>query len=272
MNGKKIVRIMNAAALFFASETIICASNQSVERPTLARSNSPWNLLAYGGKGEMHGAPICHPLNYFSVSPLSLDFDADFFGEKPDDLATQTKVTILGTMSGREVYKVMQMVHRKNGSRPDDPVTNSQPTMKILLVQRRSGEFCDIYENQYAYDPRDETDEAVILNINGREVLKTYETDKHTWFLVYWAMDEHGPVRLTTDALYAAVQSTSPAGALPYSGPFNLTGSHFTAEVSKIGSEYDGSPLGRVDLKLAVEGDKIIVVGKTWIPFSDKPR
>ena len=44
--------------------------------------------------------------------------------------------------------------------------------MKILLVERRHGEFCDIYQNQYAYDPVEETDEAAILDISGSKVLK----------------------------------------------------------------------------------------------------
>jgi hypothetical protein len=164
-----------------------------------------WNVLAYGGKGEMHGEPICHALAYFSKSPLPLDLDSDFFGEKPGDLETQAKVTLLGTMTGHKVYKVMQKVRRRDTAHPGPLDASQSPTMKILLMERRPGEFCDIYQNQYAYDSTNETDEAAILNIHGRQVLKTYETDSHTWFLAYWAMDGGGPLLLDADALYAAV-------------------------------------------------------------------
>jgi hypothetical protein len=205
----------------------------AVAMPAFAGSNSRWYVLAYGGKGEMHGEPICHALAYFSESPLPLDLDGDYSGEKPGDLKTQAKVTLLGTMNGRRVFEVKQTVYRRAGARPDAPDANLPPSMKILLVERRAGEFCDIYQNQYAYDPTNEIDQAAILDIGGRKVLKTYETDMHTWFLAYWAMDGLGPLSLNPDALYTAISSASPAGTLPFRGALNLVGSHFTVDISR---------------------------------------
>jgi hypothetical protein len=246
---------------FATPETLLSGANQETRIPALARSDSPWNVLAYGGKGDMKGAPICHPLSYFSDFPKSLDFDGDFFDDKPADLATNAKATYLGEIGGRKIYEVIQTVRRRDATQ-----TNLPPTMKILLVERQSGEFCDIYENEYAYDPTNETDEAVILNIKGRKVLKTYESDERTWFLVYWTMNEKGPVLLNADGLYKAIQSASPAGAQPYGGrygaPINLTNSHFTADMFRP----DDSLLGTVDLELAVEGSEIVALRKTWVP------
>jgi hypothetical protein len=226
-------------------------------QPVAARSNSPWNVLAYGGKGEMHGAPVCHALAYFSKSPLRLDFDHDFAGENTAGLTVQAKVSLVGTVAGRKVFKVLQNVSRHRAA-------PAQPAMKILLVERRPGEFCDIYQNQYAYDPTNEMDETAILAINGRHVLKTYETDRQTWFIAYWVMGNEGPVRLNTDALDTAISSVSPAGARPFRGAVEVSGTDFTVRLYR--AESGEKPLGRVELKLGISGDRLVAVSKRWIP------
>jgi hypothetical protein len=212
----------------------------------------------------MEHSPACHPLAYFSKLPLALDFEGNFSGERPANLTTQAKVTFLGAMAGRKIYDVVLTVHRRDARVGNRPEADLGPTMKILLAQRNPGEFCDIYQNQFAYDATNETDVAAILNINGREVLKTYETDARTWLLTYWAMDENGPVRLNTDSLYAAIRSVSPPGVHPYQGALDLASRRFEADMYE--GESGQTKAGRVALELAVSGNAIIVTGKTWIP------
>ncbi len=240
-----LARVLFLIALFIAPAALVT--------PDFAQFISPWDVLAYGGKGEMHGPPTCHPLAFFSASILLLDFDSDFFQQKPSDLKTTTKFTLLGTMNGRKVYKAMLTVN-----------AHPRPDIKILLVERHPGEFCDIYQNQYAYDTTGEMDEAAILNISGRKVLKTYETDMHTSFLEYWAIEKDGPVRLNTAGMYVAIEAASPAGAVPFRRAINLTGSHQTEDIYS--AEEDHKTLGRVDLDLSVQGDKIVVLRKRWTP------
>ena len=127
----------------------VLAADTGLEPPRLASSESPWNVLVYGGKGERHGAPVCHSLAYFSKSPLPLDFDSDFVGVHEADLITHAEVTLLGAIDGQRVYEIKQTVSRKDEQKL---IATVPPTMKILLVERRTDEFCDIYENQYAYD------------------------------------------------------------------------------------------------------------------------
>jgi len=236
------------------ARVILFIAPAALATPAVAQSNSsPWYVLAYGGKGRMYGPPTCHPLAFFSASVLPLDFDSDFFQQKPSELKTTTKFTLLGTMNGRKVYKAMLTVN-----------AHPRPDMKVLLVERHPGEFCDIYQNQYAYDPTAEMDEAAILNISGRKVLKTFETDMHTWFLEYWAMDKVGPVRLNTAGIDVAIEAASPVGAIPFRRPINLTGSHQTEDIYS--AEEDHKTLGRVDLDLSVQDDKIVVLRKRWTP------
>ena len=231
--------------------------------PRLAKSESPWNVLVYGGKGEKHGAPMCHSLFYFSKSPLPFDFDDDFGGTDDADLITHANVTMLGAIGGQRIYEIKQTVMHK-GEDGYTQQASMHPTMKILLVERRTDEFCDIYENQYTYDPTPETDEADILDIRGEKILKTYETDKGTWFLAYWAIKDHRPVRLKTDELYTAIRSVSPPGSIPFRAALNIKGSHFTADSFGTSPQQD-ILLGRIDLQLAVVHDKFVVINKAWI-------
>jgi hypothetical protein len=217
-----------------------------------------------GGKGEMHGTPICRSLAYFSKSPLPLDFDADFYGERKAGLVTHAKVTLLGTIADQRIYEIKQTVVREGQQKGLADADNVPPTMKVLLVERGHGEFCDIYQNQYTYDPTHETDESVILDIEGKKVLKTFETDRHTWYLEYWTIQNHEPLHLSPDDIYTAIRSASPAGAVPFSGPLNVAGSRFTVDIFEESS--DQKLLGRIDLQIELQGNKIVPLSKTWVP------
>lgn len=214
------MRLATAAALLFSCVLAGAGSGQMRTSPTSAGSASPWNVLAYGGKGVMEGAPICHPLAFFSKSPLPLDLDADFYGVSEADLITRAQIVFLGAIESHRIYEVKLTVARKKGLLgPPEP--DAPPTMKVLLAERGREEFCDIYQNQYAYDPTQETDEAAILDLGGKPILKTFETDRHTWFLEYWAIESNQPLRLKIEDVYKAVDSISPPGAIPFRGPLN---------------------------------------------------
>jgi hypothetical protein len=261
--GEMVMRAARLTALFLTQ--LLCASAAlSGERsPALASSDSPWNVLAMGGKGEMRGTPICRPLAYFSKSPLPLDFDADFYGEREAGLVTHATVTLLGTIGDQRVYEVKQTVVRK-GQQNGLADAETPPTMKVLLVERGPNEFCDIYQNQYTYDPTHETDETAILDIDGKKVLKTFETDRHTWYLEYWTIQNREPLHLSPADIYTAIRSVSPVGALPFSGPLNVTGSRFTVDIFEESS--DQKLLGKVDLQIELQGNKIVARSKTWVP------
>jgi hypothetical protein len=81
-------------------------------------------------------------------------------------------------------------------------------------------------------------------------------------------MDEEGPLQLNREALYTAIRSVSPTGAQAFGDALNLSGSHFTANIY---NEVDQTLLGRVGLKLGVDGDKIFAVSKKWIPLKRLP-
>ena len=61
----------------------------------------------------MHGAPICHSLDYFSNSPLQLDFDRDFFGVQKADLIYHGESTFIGRIADHRVYEIKYFTQRK---------------------------------------------------------------------------------------------------------------------------------------------------------------
>ena len=263
------MRLVRAAALLVPLMLSAVETISEERNPALADSDSPWNVLAYGGKGEMHGVPICHPLAFFSKSPIPLDFDADFFGVNEADLTTRAQINLLGKIDSQRIYEIRLTVSNKE-QRPGVSNPDVAPAIKVLLFERSVDEYCDIYQNQYAYNSTRETDEASIFDIGREKVLKTYETDRHTWFLQYWTVKDHAPLRLNSDSLYTAIQSASPPGALPFNRVLNLTGADLSVDIFGESPNHDSCLLGRVDLQLTVEGNKIKALHKSWIPSSSE--
>jgi hypothetical protein len=209
----------------------------------------------------MHGAPICHSLAYFSKSPFRLDFDYDFFGKRQADLAVRAEIRLVGAIGWQRIYAVKQTVELRDLG-PGASGQNVPPTAMIVLLERGAGEFCDIYQNQYTYDPTQETDEVSIIDIGGRKVLKVFETDRNTAYLTYWAIQDRTPLRLSYEGLYTVIDSAVPAGSFPFRRFMDITGSRFTARID--GESQD--VLGHVDLELAVRANEIVAIRKTWTP------
>lgn len=243
--------------LFLPISPLLAAQSQTERFPPLATSDSPWNVLAFGGKGQMHGAPICGSLSFLSSSPKALDFDADFFNEKASDLIAHADLTLVGTMSGRKIYNLELTVHSRHDNTADQP---TQPTLGAVLVQRGQGEYCDIYQNQYAYDPTHEENEIVILHVDGQDLLKVYQTDNHTYFIEYWEMTDHGPARLDLDGLYRAILSGLPSGGeVRWVPALDLTDPEVELDVENS----HGTSLGTLDVSVAVQGTRLVIVKKS---------
>jgi hypothetical protein len=187
-------------SLLLGSVAVFC----SVTSAQLARPPHPsqWDILVEAGKGYMHGPPVCHPLGYFSGSPLQFDYDNDLYGLKSDEVHATTDVTQLGIIRGRKVVQITQNVNGGN------------LVMKRLLVQRTGEEFCAIYQQQY---PRSVSGKpvssATIETINGEPVLETRDPNgNRTVNEAYWTFDAHGPLLLDMKVIDTALKQVLPVG------------------------------------------------------------
>jgi hypothetical protein len=188
---------------WIACAVLLCLLDPCGAQPQAARSASPWNILAYGGKGEMHGAPVCHPLPYFTGPPKRLDIDSDLFAANPAALKHRVTVRRLGTLHHRQIYEVVQLVHGPdvsvNGLKVQD--NDLQLRMKLVLVERHGKDYCDIYQIQHmepVADPPRNVSEAGIVTIHGQRVLKVIDQDNHTGTTQYWVIKRQGPLLLQT--------------------------------------------------------------------------
>jgi hypothetical protein len=254
--------------------TVAWIPKQSAGQPAAAQTASRWNLLAEGGKGEMHGAPKCHPLTYFTRSPKKLDIDSDLYGATPAKLTDKVTVTRLGSIDGHEAYEVLHMVHSPDvfvkGLKVQD--TELQLRMKLLLVERGHAEFCDIYQLQQtdsASTPRGGLHEAGVLTIDGHGVLKTIDQDEHTWSIGYWTMDGEGPLRLSTDEVALGVSDVAPKGSEV--NEFTLDELNLQSDVLEVPvtKPDDTTPIGAVELIFTIRGDKLVARSKRWLPASE---
>ena len=157
-------------------------------------------------------------------------------------------------MSGRKIYSLALTVHDRFDNATDQ---STQPSLGVVLVQRGADEYCDIYQNQYAYDLTHETNEIAIIQVDRQELLTVYQTDNHTYFIEYWAMTDRGPARLDLDGFYRAILSGLPGVAdIRWVPPLDLTNPELEID----------TPLGALDVHVAVQGTKLVIVKKVWTP------
>jgi hypothetical protein len=215
---------------------------------------SPWNILTEGGKGQYRGDPVCHPLEYFSGSPLQFDYDNDLFGMKPKDLHVQTDVAALGVVEGRKIIQVEQNINSGN------------LIMKRLLVERQGSEFCAIYQQQYPASLV-QVSRAEIQTISGEPVLMTRDRNGREYNEAYWAFDADGPTLLDLGAIQTTLKDLLPPGD-EVRGDYglNMGGLCYHSIVWKNSECNACASGGTVALKLGLERHRLVVVRKRFDP------
>ena len=220
-----------------------------------APSASRWNILAEGGKGEMRGAPVCHRLAYFSGSPLRFDYEDDLSDLTPNKIRTTTEVKEIGVAAGRKVVQVVQSIN------------DGDLVMKRLLVQRQGGEFCAIYQQQYAA-AQVRVSPARIETISGQRILATKDPNgERTFNQEYWVFDSQGPNLLNLEVITQALKEVLPAGVevRNFYG-LEMNSLCYESPVWKDNECNACASGGTVALKLALQEHQLVVVRKSYNP------
>jgi len=171
---------MRAISIFM----LICAA---VASALAVPAHSRWALHSYSGKRDSYiEQPSCHPLKYFLSDPKRFDYGDDLFGKSPADLKDKVASQHIGKIADFTIHEV---IHNIN---------HGDLVMKMILVERKAGEFCEIFQQQYdavivIAEP------AYLVNVNSETILAT--SDRVTGngaFLVeeYWTFDKDGPIPL----------------------------------------------------------------------------
>ncbi len=220
-----------------------------------ARQPSGWKLQVEGGKGEYWTNPVCHPLAYFSESPLLFDYEQDLYKKRPEDIRFLSDVKPVGVIAERKIVEIDQ----------DTTVVadNENLMMKRLLVQRSGDEFCAIYQQLYGAEQVKVTPASIVI-VSGEPVLKTMDQNgEHTWNEEYWTFNADGPIHVDLSAFRRTLSAVIPVGhSLFTTSSFDITGFCYKAILLDDGS---------ITAKLQFENHRLIVAWKQWNPPGSVP-
>jgi len=136
--------------------------------------------------------PICNSLAYFSSSgaPQHFDYVHELAGKNPAEITDKVSAQPLGEALG---YHVQEVNHILSGN---------EFTIKMLLVERKPGEFCEIYHQQMS-PAMISVEPAFLVHVGDETILAS--TDPWTGNSgqrqdIYWTFDKDGPLRLDIDS------------------------------------------------------------------------
>ncbi|MFZ3264152.1 MAG: hypothetical protein WA172_09130 [Terriglobales bacterium] len=225
-----------------------------------ARPSHPrWALHSYSGKRDFYvDQPNCHPLTYFSIDPKRFDYGEDLLVKQPADLKDKVESQPIGRIAEFTVYEV---VHNIN---------DGDLVMKMILVKRKAGEFCEIFQQQY--DAVSVTVEpAYLVNVDSETILAT--SDRVTGngaFLIeeYWAFDKDGPIPLDASAKISEITlKLLPQGRTIMNGSaFNIETLSYSSPVWQAGDAHCCPSGGSVRIQFALKDHMLTVTSQSFDP------
>ncbi len=216
-------------------------------------------MHSYSGKGDSYiDQPSCHPLKYFSSDPKRFDYGDDLLVKQPADLRDKVESQRIGKFAEFTVYEV---VHNIN---------DGGLVMKMILVERKAGEFCEIFQQQYdavsvIVEP------AYFVNVNSETILATSDRVTGTGaFLIeeYWAFDKNGPIPLDASAKISEItQKLLPQGRTILNGSaFNIETLSYSSPVWQAGDAHCCPSGGSVHLQFALKNHKLTATSQVFNP------
>jgi hypothetical protein len=221
-----------------------------------------WALHYYGGKSNnWHDQPDCGPLEKFRGDPKTFDYDYDLFGIEAPKMKDDVKAERIGQIAGFTVYDVMHNI--------DTGTPGTDLTMKMIIVERMPGEFCEIFQQEYAPDIVFATS-AYFINA-GEQVLATTDHVSGTGgyrIEAYWAFDKDGPVPLDLSQIEPIVRELLPAGYSLYGIPyfFGRGLSFENLACTRWNGKFAAGPCVSVRIDFEVKDHKLTATSKSVVP------
>jgi hypothetical protein len=171
--------------------------------PSLAADAHPqWAVrVSYDGANHVLDEPSCHALPYFQKDTAELIHHHVMVHVYPGKTKDETASLAIGVVDG---WKVLQVTHN---------ISDGTLYLRLLLVERKPGEFCEIYHQEYMGGDSENPYDVY------REVLPAYLVKTGTETLIavrdpvngngnefdenYWSFDKSGPIDL---CVYEAIR------------------------------------------------------------------
>jgi hypothetical protein len=230
-----------------------------------------WAVQVTGRDRRPNRGLNCHALEYFSdPSHLkSFDYTYNFPKPYPDGIADNVQMQRRGEIQGFAIYDVVHKIDVSDA--PDDSDKFSYPPglVKMTIVERRPGEFCEIY---HAQDSNGDfvASPSYFVNVGTEQVLAAHDPVSgvgNLFFEAYWTFDKDGPIPLDLGIIKQIVDKLLPPEMHIYRGlGFQIESLEYDMGTIQ---EWDGnccSQRGRVHLKFVLKDHKLIIITQQFIP------
>jgi hypothetical protein len=222
-------------------------------------SHARWAVrVSSDGHSSFIDQPNCHPLDYFAHDlshydvkhPLDrkqLSFLQDAFSSRP-----------IAEIAG---YKVLQLEHMIN---------DHELMVKMLVVQRTPGEFCEIYHQEWMdEDFYEKVLPARQLDIGSETILITDDplSGNGNWFDEhYWAFDKEGPIDLCVSEKIREIQESilPKEFGVMNGGGFNLQDLTFDSRVWGPNDAHCCPSGGNIRIRFALKNHQLVVASQSY--------
>jgi len=228
-----------------------------------ASSDSRWAVQFPSEDDPSFKRTECHSLRYFQSNLADVAIERPY---KP--AGDQSSAQRVGEINGFVIYDV---IHRFTVGEPPNALKSS---LKIILVQRKPDEFCEIYQEdgemsdatpQPSYIEHLASDEVLVsrdpdINGNGGIVVQAY-----------WTFDEMGPISIDFESLISStLHRLVPEGTDSYTSMgFSIEKMVYDNEVWKEADSHAGPSGGHITIQFALKNHRPVVVSAEVKPHLD---
>jgi hypothetical protein len=248
-----------ASGVFLRTALAISLSSTlaiSAPRPT---DHPRWAVIVASDNRSWYiDEPICHSQEYFAFpgAPQRFDYDRELSGKKTEEIKDKVYSLPIGGAPG---YAVRQVNHIINAS---------ELTIKMILVERKVGEFCEIYHQQMSPDMVG-AEPAYLVQVGAETILATTDPISGNGGRLeelYWTFDKDGPILLdVTDKIDEILKKLLPKGLIIMNGGgFNVRTLTYGMPVWKPGDAHCCPTGGSIEIKFALKDHQLVVISRSY--------
>jgi hypothetical protein len=244
-------------------ETVQQSTSQSTAQST-APDDARWSVRTGETDNFSHvasGTPViqCGSLQYFQGNP-ELFAHSFRYTESEPDAVTLTRV---GEVNGFAIYTVIHRIQSTVDGRP-------YPShIKMILVERKPGEFCAIYNDNSDEGAFMSVESAYLVKVDSQDILVTRDTVKGNcgcYAEAYWSFDKDGPFFLDLGVIGDTVEKLVFQGTIGRGANFDIQTLSFKTRIAEPGDAMCCSTGGSVALKFAIRNHQLEVVSQEYDP------
>jgi hypothetical protein len=247
------------AACRAAVQTTLVAALFAV--PVLSAQNPPehprWAVLVMSNINSRYiDQPICNSLEFFSSTndPQRFDYDHELALRKIAIVKDKVDSLNLGTAAG---FGIRQVTHTIN---------DNVLAIKMILLERKPGEFCEIYHQQFSPDFIS-PEPAFLVNSDGETILAStdpWSGNTGTRQEIYWIFDKEGPALLNVDGVVEEALKKARPGIILNGGGFNIRTLTYSQLIWKPHDPHCCPTGGSIEIKFALKDHQLVVVSQSY--------